>query len=263
MSILQRILEVKKKEVRQLKEHQLPFQRPLRERVPFIKRVQQDTHMSCIAEIKRASPSKGKLNEHVDPVKQAKIYERSGAQAISVLTDRTFFGGSFSDLQDVSEGVSIPVLCKDFIIDTVQIDCAIEHGASMILLIAAALTDKDLHHLYSYATNRQMEVLCEVHNVEEYKRVKAIGCQMIGVNNRDLHTFQVDITTTKIIAHMDAGDTPVLVSESGIQQTTDVQFVQQAGASAILVGEALMRSTNIPATLAALRVKHSLPKRSV
>src|SRR5699024_5913405 len=125
------------------------------------------------------------------------------------------------------------------------------------------LTDKDLHHLYSYATNRQMEVLCEVHNVEEYERARAIGCQMIGVNNRDLHTFQVDITTTKIIAHMDAGDTPVLVSESGIQQTTDVQFVQQAGASAILVGEALMRSTNIPATLAALRVKHPLPKRSV
>lgn len=263
MSILQRILEVKKQEIHQLQEHQLPFQQPLRKKVSFIERVQQDTHMSCIAEIKRASPSKGMLNEHVDPVKQARIYEKNGAQAISVLTDHTFFGGSFSDLQDVSEAVSIPVLCKDFIIDTVQIDCAIEHGASMILLIAAALTDEDLLHLYSYATNRQIEVLCEVHNVEEYERAKAIGCQVIGINNRDLHTFQVDITTTETIAHMDEGETPVLVSESGIQQTTDVQFVQQAGASAILVGEALMCSTDIPATLAALRVKHPFPKRSV
>src|SRR5699024_12575424 len=104
----------------------------------FSQRVQEDTHMSCIAEIKRASPSKGILNEHVDPVKQAIIYEENGAQAISVLTDDTFFGGSFSDLQAVSEAVSIPVLCKDFIIDEVQIDCAIEHGASLILQIGRA-----------------------------------------------------------------------------------------------------------------------------
>ncbi|HLR15960.1 MAG TPA: indole-3-glycerol phosphate synthase TrpC [Bacillota bacterium] len=263
MSILERILEVKKKEVHQLKNHQVPFQRPLKEKVRFSQRVQEDTHMSCIAEIKRASPSKGILNEHVDPVKQAIIYEENGAQAISVLTDDTFFGGSFSDLQAVSEAVSIPVLCKDFIIDEVQIDCAIEHGASLILLIVAALSNEELLHLYSYATNRKIEVLCEVHNIEEYERAKEIGCKIIGINNRDLHTFHVDITTTKQIADLDAGNTPILVSESGIQQASDVQFVQQAGASAILVGEALMCSTDIPGMFAELRIKHSLPSREV
>lgn len=263
MSILQRILQKKKKEVLELHGHHPPLQRPLQKKVPFSRRVQIDSHLSCIAEIKRASPSKGMLNENVDPVKQAKTYEESGAQAISVLTDHTFFGGSFADLKAVSEAVSIPVLCKDFIIDEVQIDCAIAHGASMILLIAAALTNENLFHLYSYATNRQIEVLCEVHNLDEYERAKAVGCNMIGINNRDLHTFHVDITTTKEIADVDAGETPILVSESGIQQASDAQFVEQAGASAILVGEAFMRSSNIPATFAELRVKRSSPRRSV
>src|SRR5699024_12837284 len=113
MSILEHILEVKKKEVHQLKNHQVPFQRPLKEKVRFSQRVQEDTHMACIAEIKSASPSKGILNEHVDPVKQAIIYEENGAQAISVLSDDTFFVGSFSDLQSLREAVSITCCSTD------------------------------------------------------------------------------------------------------------------------------------------------------
>lgn len=212
--------------------------------------------MSCIAEIKRASPSKGMIHEHVDPVKQALAYEANGARAISVLTDHSFFKGSFTDLQAVSEAVSIPVLCKDFIIDRVQIDQAVEHGATIILLIVAALDDAQLSDLYAHATERNVEVLCEVHSVSEYERARKIGFQIIGVNNRDLHTFKVDLSITKTIADLDQGKTDVFVSESGIQTSDDVRFVQQAGARAILVGETFMRSDNLPETFAQLRVNH-------
>lgn len=258
MSILTKILREKRKEVEHLRTSQMNFsnKRNLKTNT-FSELVLTDTHMSCIAEIKRASPSKGMIHEHVDPVKQALTYEANGARAISVLTDYSFFKGSFTDLQAVSRAVSIPVLCKDFIIDRVQIDQAVAHGASMILLIVAALDDEQLSDLYAYATERNIEVLCEVHNVQEYERARTIGFQIIGVNNRDLHTFNVDLSITKTIADLDQGRTAVFVSESGIQTRDDVRFVQQSGARAILVGETLMRSSNLPETFAQLRINHS------
>lgn len=255
MSILHEIIEVKKTEVHELKTYQQKATNNSN-RKTFIQRALNDTHMSCIAEIKRASPSKGLINADVNPVQQALAYETAGAQAISVLTDNSFFKGSFSDLKAVSEAVSIPVLCKDFIIDPVQIDCAAEHGATMILLIVAALEDEELRAMYVYATERNLEVLCEVHDEQEYRRAQAIGFEMIGVNNRDLHTFKVDLTTTETIANIDEGRTKVFVSESGIQTKEDVQFVQRAGARAILVGETLMRSNDLTNELSQLRIKH-------
>lgn len=257
MSILEQILDVKKQEVLQLKKNPIDTGH-LPHRTPFATRVTKDTHMSIIAEIKRASPSKGLIDGHVDPVKQALTYEQAGAQAISVLTDSTFFKGSYKDLQAVSNAVSLPVLCKDFIIDPVQIDYAAHHGATMILLIVAALDDHTLQELFIYAKNLHLEVLCEVHNVEEYERARKIGFSIIGVNNRDLHTFTVDLSITEKIAHLDQGHTEVFVSESGVQTKEDVQFVQQAGAKAILVGETFMRSDDLATTFAALRVKHLL-----
>ncbi len=255
MSILERIIEVKQSEVQQLKKRQQQARNRLN-RSTFTERVMNDSHMSIIAEIKRASPSKGLINTHVEPVEQARKYEAAGAQAISVLTDQPFFKGSFADLKAVSEAVTIPVLCKDFIIDPVQIDCAAEHGATMILLIVAALTDEQLNDLYAYATERNIEVLCEVHDTDEYERARAIGFEIIGVNNRNLHTFEVDLTTTKKIAAMDRGKTNVLISESGMKTTDDVEFVQQAGARAILVGETFMRTDDVTKAFSTLRVKH-------
>lgn len=255
MSILERIIDVKQSEVQQLQKRQQQAHNRLT-RSTFTERVMNDSHMSIIAEIKRASPSKGLINAHVQPAEQARKYEAAGAQAISVLTDQPFFKGSFADLKAVSEAVTIPVLCKDFIIDPVQIDCAAEHGATMILLIVAALTDEQLKYLYTYATDRNIEVLCEVHATNEYKRARALGFEIIGVNNRNLHTFEVDLTTTKKIAAMDHGQTNVLVSESGIKTTDDVEFVQQTGARAILVGETFMRTDDVPKAFSTLRVKH-------
>ncbi len=257
MSILTTIIREKRKKVEQLRTKQISAVNNLN-RKKFAELVKNDTHMSIIAEIKRASPSKGMIHEHVDPVKQALAYEANGARAISVLTDHSFFKGSFEDLQAVSQAVSIPVLCKDFIIDRVQIDHAIQHGATMILLIVAALDDEQLTSLYEYATKRNIEVLCEVHHVEEYERARAIGFPIIGVNNRDLHTFTVDLSMTQTIADLDQGRTDVFVSESGVQTSDDVQFVQQAGARAILVGETFMRSSDLSKTFKQMRMKHSV-----
>ncbi len=257
MSILEQIIEIKKTEVQQLKNNQKHASNQLK-RKTFTERVKDDSHMSIIAEIKRASPSKGVINTHVNPAQQALQYEAAGAQAISVLTDSSFFKGSFADLKAVSEAVSIPVLCKDFIIDPVQIDCAAEHGATMILLIVAALTDEELRDLYTYATERNLEVLCEVHDVSEYERASSIGFEIIGVNNRNLHTFDVDLAVTERIAAIDQGNTKVFVSESGIRTKEDVEFVQQAGVRAILVGETLMRSNNLTRIFCKLRIKHQL-----
>src|SRR5690625_1363292 len=158
--------------------------------------------MSIIAEIKRASPSKGDINAAIDPVKQAKLYADNGASAISVLTDTPFFKGSMDDLRAVREVVNIPILCKDFMIDRIQIDVAKSAGANIILLIAAALDDNHLDKLYDYAKEHDLEVLCEVHNEEEMERVLKLGAKLVGINNRNLNTFKVDLKTTERLANM-------------------------------------------------------------
>ena len=150
-------------------------------------------HLHVIAEMKRASPSKGLIAEGADPVAQAIAYTEAGAACISVLTDATFFKGSFDDLAAVAEAVPTPLLCKDFMIHKVQIDRAKNAGASVILLIVAALTTEELAELYAYAMESGLEVLVEVHDEEELERALKIDAKLIGVNNRDLRTFEVDL----------------------------------------------------------------------
>lgn len=256
-TILAQILEKKKEEVVALQALSLPATEQVK-KISFIKKLNRQGRLGLIAEIKRASPSKGMIHEHVDPVAQAIAYEQYGATAISVLTDETFFKGSLDDLRAVGKAVSLPILCKDFIIDPIQIDHAKAAGADIILLIAAALSDQQLQQLYSYATAQQLEVLCEVHNEEELSRVQAIGATLIGINNRDLKTFKVDLTTTERLAKLIDSETCSIVSESGIASTDDAQFVAQHGAQAILVGETLMRSSSLQETFTALQVSRGL-----
>lgn len=258
MSILNKILKEKQKEVTHFKQETFS-RREEKPIIPFKQRALSSNVMTIIAEIKRASPSKGNIHLDVDPVEQAKAYEKLGASAISVLTDSTFFKGSFADLHAVSEAVNLPVLCKDFMIDPVQIDQAKAAGAHMILLIVAALDDRQLKELFQYATRLGLEVLCEVHTVEEMKRALHLGATIIGINNRDLKTFTVDLDTTKQLSALMTDPNIVLVSESGIQTKADVANVADAGAHAILVGETLMRSINLPITFERLQLP--LPKK--
>lgn len=255
MTILNKILAEKALEVAHLLE-QAP---PIDTKMPIYslyERLKGQANLQVISEIKRASPSKGLINGEVNPTEQAALYENAGAACISVLTDQKFFKGSFEDLKAVAEKVKIPVLCKDFIIDKVQIDYARAHGASVILLIVAALDEENLQSLFSYAKGLNLDVLVEVHSVEEYKIAQKIGAKIIGVNNRDLKTFEVDLVhTAEIAAQFNAEDGCVLVSESGIKDEVDAQRVANYGANAILVGETLMLAEDVTATLQKLCVE--------
>src|SRR5690606_27949288 len=182
MTILDKIITEKKKEVAELLNQTFDQVTISKNVKSFHQIMKEDSTMGVIAEIKRASPSKGMINANVDPVKQAKIYATNGASAISVLTDTPFFKGTMDDLRAVREIVDIPILCKDFIINKIQIDRAKAAGANIILLIAAALTDADLKKLYEYALENDLEVLCEVHNEEEMERVLNLGAIIIGIN---------------------------------------------------------------------------------
>lgn len=258
MTILEQILEVKRQEVKDLlasnpiiKNTSIHSGKP-----SLFNTLKNATHLQVISEIKRASPSKGIINANVNPIRQAHLYEQSGAAAISILTDEVFFKGSIEDLRDVAQTVSIPVLCKDFIIDSSQINRAYEAGASVILLIVAALSQQTLRNLHDYASSLKLEVLVEVHNLEELERALAIPSKLIGVNNRDLRTFKVDLSETeKIAAQFPFHEDRALISESGIETRGDAKRVAKAGASAILVGETLMKSTDVKDTLHSFQVK--------
>lgn len=198
-----------------------------------------------IAEIKRASPSKGDISTDVDVVAQAKKYEAAGAAAISVLTDERYFKGSIEDLRQVAKVVSIPVLCKDFIVSEIQIDRARNAGATIILLIVAALEKEELHRLFDHATLCGLEVLVEVHDEEELASALELEAQLIGINNRNLKTFDVSLERTVELAKLFPSDGKrVLISESGLQTKQDAAFVFDRGASGVLVGEALMRAVD-------------------
>lgn len=244
-TILERIIQEKKKEVIRLRESHLAFQQNEREKHSFIQHLQKAETVAIIAEFKRASPSKGEINNSVDPAVQAAQYEKYGAAAISVLTDQTFFKGSYSDLRAVREAVELPILCKDFIIDPIQIDFAAANGADIILLIVAGLEEKRLTELYQYAKSLDLEVLVEVHNLAELETALKINAKLIGVNNRDLKTFHVSLDVTEKLATIVRNSGAYLISESGIHQKEDVNRVKKAGANGILVGEALMTSTDV------------------
>ncbi|MDP7050303.1 MAG: indole-3-glycerol phosphate synthase TrpC [Verrucomicrobiota bacterium] len=205
-------------------------------------------NLGLIAEVKKASPSEGIIREDFDPVAIAKTYETAGASCLSVLTDREFFQGSLDYLRAIRKAIALPLLRKDFMIDERQLPESIEHGADAILLIVACLDDATLGHLHRLATGAGLAALVEVHNEAELERALAIDARLIGVNNRDLTTFTVDLGTTERLAKRLANSgekEKVLVAESGIHTRADVERLEAFGANAILVGTSLMRQPDI------------------
>lgn len=197
--------------------------------------------VSLIAEVKRASPGKGLLRHDFDAVALARVYEDNGAAAISVLTDQHFFQGDLNHLRAVRQNVGLPVLRKDFILDPYQVYESRLAGADAVLLIVAALSDGDLKALYQLVHELGMAALVEVHNEAELERALRIGPRIVGVNNRDLRTFEADLETTARLRPLVPADV-VLVAESGVYTRADVARLAAIGADAMLVGEALMRA---------------------
>ena len=207
---------------------------------------------AVIAEIKKGSPSKGVFTETFDPAGIAAQYECGGAAALSVLTDLSFFFGSFSDLQAARGAVGLPVLRKDFTIVEQHVLEAAAYGADAILLIAAILSGAEMRRLRELASSFGLASLVEVHNAEEMDRALDSGAEILGVNNRDLHTFRVTLETSlRLAERIPTG--VVRVSESGIHGATDVKVLQGAGYQAFLVGEHLMLAPDPAAALRALR----------
>jgi indole-3-glycerol phosphate synthase len=196
---------------------------------------------AIIAEVKKASPSKGLLCADFDPARIAQEYNNGGAAAISVLTDRDFFQGSLADLEAARAAVSVPVLRKDFTVAGSHIIEAAAHGADAILLIAAILSEREIREFRESAARYGMAALVEVHNRRELDAAVAAGSDVIGVNNRDLATFQVSLETSLRLAEHIPGDA-LRISESGIHSAADVATLRAAGFSAFLVGEHLMKS---------------------
>lgn len=202
--------------------------------------------------MKKASPSKGLIKADFDPVAIAKEYEAAGADAISCLTEEFYFKGSSEYLKEIRKAVNIPILRKDFIFDEYQVYEAKYIGANAVLLIAAILSAAQLERLYKLARSLGLECLAEVHSPEELEKVSALDFNILGVNNRNLKTFEVDLNTTaKLKKHIPEGK--ILVSESGIKTNGDMRLIRELGADAVLIGETLMRSSNISAELSALR----------
>jgi indole-3-glycerol phosphate synthase len=213
----------------------------------FVQALQQSqTCPAVIAEVKKASPSKGVIRVDFDPVAIAQAYQQGGATCLSVLTDQKFFQGSFQNLSAIRAAVELPLLCKDFIIYPYQMYLARVHGADAVLLIAAILSDKDLQYFIKIAKTLQMSVLIEVHTLAELDRVLALdGVTLVGINNRDLTNFSVDLQTTcEILAERSEELQKrgiLIVSESGLHTTADLDRVNQAGAQAVLIGESLVK----------------------
>jgi indole-3-glycerol phosphate synthase len=200
--------------------------------------------LGLIAEVKKASPSAGVIAAEFDPVAIARQYEAAGADCVSVLTDEQFFQGALSYLTRIRGEIALPCLRKDFIIHEVQLYEASVAGADAVLLIVAALEQPQLEHLFKTADTLQLDVLVEVHTEEELFRALDLGPRMLGINNRNLVTFDVDLATTEKLSK-EVPEGIILVSESGIKTRTDSQRVFDCGCNAILVGESLMRTGNI------------------
>jgi indole-3-glycerol phosphate synthase len=208
-------------------------------------------HSSVIAELKKASPSKGLIRPSFDPVELARELEAAGAAALSVLTDEEFFQGSLENLRRASASVSIPCLRKDFIVDEFQLIEARANSADAVLLIVAALSQAELERLARGARSHGLDVLCEVHDGDELRRALDAGCDLIGVNTRDLRTFKVDLQTAFDLATLFPSGV-VRVAESGIHSAVDIARLRVAGYQAFLVGESLMRAERPGEALRAL-----------
>ncbi|ADL13371.1 indole-3-glycerol phosphate synthase TrpC [Acetohalobium arabaticum] len=207
--------------------------------------------LGLIAEIKQASPSKGLIRKDFNPVEIAKKYSQNRVEAISILTDEEFFQGSLEYLQQVREATDLPLLRKDFIIDPYQVYEAQAHGADAVLLIVNILTEKKLIELISLIRKLGMEALVEVHTAGELKTACRAGAEIVGINNRNLKTFETDIEQTLQLQELLPAD-KVIVSESGISSKDDIEKLTDTGVDAVLIGEALMRSDDLSNRIAEL-----------
>ena len=247
--ILSKILQEKRKEIEKRKRLHSPkdmIEQALKVYIKssFKKNISRGHHINLIAELKKASPMRGIIRGDFNPVKIALTYQAQGASALSVLTDERFFEGKLEYLKEVKERVTIPILRKDFIMDEYQIYESALWGADAILLIADILTTEELKRFLSISKDLGMDALCEVHNEEDVQKALEAGAQIIGVNNRDLHSFKVDIAATQRLIRF-IPDTKVRVSESGIKTYEDVMFLKSLGVNAVLIGEAFMDADDI------------------
>jgi indole-3-glycerol phosphate synthase len=257
--ILNRILQRKVEEIEVCK-RQTPLDQ-LRQQISTVSaprgfigslRDKQSSGLSAvIAEIKKASPSKGVIREDFDPVQIAKSYADGGAACISILTDRDFFQGRDDYLVAARNACALPVIRKDFIIDAYQVYEARRLGADCILLIVAALDDKTLKNLYHLSSDLGMDTLVEVHNQHELERAMRLDLDILGINNRNLHTFETNLSTTLELLYQ-LPETCLVVTESGIHTCKDVQLMRDHGVDSFLVGEVFMRAEDPGAELQAL-----------
>ena len=241
--ILLKIVETKREEICEIRNRLADFRAMAADAPPPLnfKEALATDGLSVIAEIKKASPSAGTISEDFNPAKIAEAYLEGGASAVSLLTDRDYFKGDINYLPEIRDILTIPVLRKDFIIDPVQIYEARAFGADSFLLISAILGKNQMEDLLGLGRELGMEPLVESHNEEELLRTISAGSEIIGINNRNLHNFEVDLAVSEKLFPM-IPDTAVSVSESGIHSAEDAKRVRSAGFSAILVGESLMRS---------------------
>jgi len=253
MTILDKIVAAKKETLKDYPETIEVISK--RKPVPFKERVEKEERLSIISEIKRASPSKGDININMTPAEQASLYVEGGTTAISVLTEEKFFKGSPKDLEAVRKKVDVPILNKDFIIDERQIVDAYNHGADIILLIVTILDDEELEANYKKAKSLGMEVIVEVHDEEELQRGLKINPDIIGINNRDLKTFKVDLNNTVRLIDKYYDDNILFIAESGMQTAEDAVLMAEGKAECLLVGETLMKAGNPAEMIRELKVK--------
>jgi indole-3-glycerol phosphate synthase len=244
MNVLSEIVARKRERVREAKSRARPH---------AFRRALQGDGINVIAEFKRRSPSKGIIREGADPIEIARAYQAGGAVAMSVLTEEDYFAGSLEDLRQVKATVDLPVLRKDFIVDEYQVYESAAAGADALLLIVAALDDELLVRLRRLAEDElQMDALVEVHTSDEMRRAAACGAKLIGVNNRDLRTFEVSLETSLSLAR-EAPSEALLISESGLNNAADLQRLYDAGYRGFLIGETLMRAKDPAPALRSFR----------
>ncbi|MFA7676823.1 MAG: indole-3-glycerol phosphate synthase TrpC [Candidatus Omnitrophota bacterium] len=254
--ILSLILETKKKRIEVLRKNYDAFSSLVKKApspIPFAKAIKREGKISLIAEVKQASPSAGVLRKEFDHEKIAEIFMRAKVNAISVVTEEDFFLGKINYIEDIKKKVNLPVLRKDFILEEVQILESRAVGADAILLIMGILDEEKLQKLYNFSKNLGMDVIVEVHTEKELKKALNIGVDIIGVNNRNLHTFQVNLERFKKLAPF-IPEEAALVSESGIKTLKDVLLFKGLGADAVLVGEVLMKAENIEEKIKELHI---------
>ena len=243
MNILEKIIETKSLEVKNLKRHLKNLLLESEKVSPprdFLNSLMSDDLVGVIAEIKRRSPGAGAIRPKLNPVSLATDYESSGAVALSILTDTKYFGGSLKDLREVRDFVGLPILRKDFIIDESQIYESLVSGADAILLIVSVLDDEQLRDYREMAESLGMAALIEAHDLSEVERGLSAGASLLGINNRNLKTFDTNLKTTIDLVR-EIPPEVVLVSESGVHSKEDVSMLGEAGVDAVLVGESLLR----------------------